>query len=134
VRSIIVDAGPIVALLRAEHDHHRRAKTALETSRAAALLTTWPVVTEACQFLGQDGKRALLTLIRRGALRPAEVATDDLPRLDALIARHDRMDFADATLVVLAEKTGITDVLTLDRRDFEAYRTRTGRRFRLMPI
>lgn len=32
------------------------------------------------------------------------------------------MDFADATLVVLAEETGIDEVLTLDMRGFSAYR------------
>jgi predicted nucleic acid-binding protein len=42
------------------------------------------------------------------------------------------MDFADATLVLVAEKTGVTEILTIDRRDFEAYRTRSGGRFRLL--
>ena len=44
------------------------------------------------------------------------------------------MDFADATHVLLAEKTGVMEVFTIDRRDFEVYRTRTGRRFRLVPM
>lgn len=42
------------------------------------------------------------------------------------------MDFADATLVLLAGRLGTTDVLTLDRRGFAAYRPRTGRAFRLV--
>lgn len=42
------------------------------------------------------------------------------------------MDFADATLVLLAEKTGVMEVFTIDRRDLEVYRTHTGRRFRLV--
>jgi hypothetical protein len=37
------------------------------------------------------------------------------------------MDFADATLVLLAEALGIEDILTLDRRGFATYRTRNGR-------
>jgi hypothetical protein len=37
------------------------------------------------------------------------------------------MDFADATLVLLAEALGIEDTLTLDRRGFATYRTRNGR-------
>jgi len=42
------------------------------------------------------------------------------------------MDFADATLVVLAERLRTTAVLTFDRRDFGVYRV--GRRkFRLVP-
>jgi predicted nucleic acid-binding protein len=46
--------------------------------------------------------------------------------------RYAQMDFADATLVLIAEKTGITEIFTIDRRDFEAYRTRSGRAFRLL--
>ena len=131
VRSIIVDAGPLVALFRSRDKHHEAAKSALESTRAL-LLTTWPVVTEACHFLSREGKRALLTFIRRGALRVEPLSADDIPRLDELLARYERMDFADATLVLLAEKTGVTEIFTLDRRDFEIYRTRTGRRFRLV--
>jgi hypothetical protein len=39
------------------------------------------------------------------------------------------MDFADATLVLLGEALGVGAVLTLDRRGFSTYRTRTGRAF-----
>jgi predicted nucleic acid-binding protein len=41
------------------------------------------------------------------------------------------MDFADATLVLLADRLGITDVLTLDRRGFSTYRTSKGKPFRI---
>jgi len=43
------------------------------------------------------------------------------------------MDFADATLVLLAEDLSVTDVLTLDRRGFTVFRTRKRRLFRLLP-
>ena len=131
MRSIIVDTGPLVALFHARDHHHEAAKTEIE-SNPALLLSTWPVVTEACHFLRQDGKRALLRFIQRGGLHVESLSLGDVPRLDELLARYDRMDFADATLVLLAEKTGVMEVFTIDRRDFEAYRTRSGRRFRLL--
>jgi hypothetical protein len=131
VRSIIVDTGPLVALFHARDQHHEAAKAVLESS-PAVLVTTWPVITEACHFLGQAGKRALLTFIRRGALRLETLSVDDVPGLDDLLSRYARMDFADATLVLIAEKTGITEIFTIDRRDFEAYRTPSGRRFKLL--
>ena len=40
------------------------------------------------------------------------------------------MDFADATLVLLAEALGQNEILTLDRRGFTVFRTRRGRQFR----
>ena len=131
MRSIIVDTGPLVALFVPRDEHHAAAKAALESTRAL-LHTTWPVVTEACHFLGQAGKRALITLIRRGGLRLEPLSIDDMPRLDELFARYESMNFADATLVLAAEKTGITTIFTIDRRDFEAYRMRSGRRLRLL--
>jgi hypothetical protein len=39
------------------------------------------------------------------------------------------MDYADSTLVVLAEELGTDQVLTIDRRDFGVYRIRDRRRF-----
>lgn len=131
MRSIIVDTGPLVALFHARDQHHEAAKAVLESS-PAVLVTTWPVITEACHFLGQAGKRALLTFIRRGALRLETLSVEDVPGLDDLLARYAGMDFADATLVLIAEKTGITEIFTIDRRDFEAYRTPSGRRFKLL--
>jgi hypothetical protein len=131
VRSIIVDTGPLVALFHARDRHHGAAKAVLQ-SNPALLVSSWPVLTEACHFLGQAGKRALLTFIQRGALRLEALSVEDLPDLDDLLARYDRMDFADATLVLIAEKTGIAEIFTIDRRDFEAYRTRSGRRFKLL--
>jgi hypothetical protein len=132
VRSIIVDAGPLVALFHARDRHHEAAKAVLEAN-PAVLVSTWPVLTEACHFISQAGKRALLTFVRRGGLRLDAPAIEDLPRLDELLARYERMDLADATLVHLAEKTGILEIFTVDRRDFETYRPRSGRRFRILP-
>jgi len=131
VRNIIVDTGPLVALFHARDKHHEAAKAVLE-SNPAALVSTWPVITEACHFLAQAGRRALLTFVRRGALRLEALSVEDVPQLDELLARYERMDFADATLVLIAEKTGIAEIFTIDRRDFEAYRTRSGRRLRLL--
>jgi len=131
VRSILVDTGPLVALFHARDRHHEAAKAILQ-SNPAALVSTWPVITEACHFLGQAGKRALLAFIRRGGLRLEGLTVDDVPQIDELLVRYEKMDFADATLMLAAEKTGISEIFTVDRRDFETHRTRSGRRFRLL--
>ena len=47
---------------------------------------------------------------------------------------HDRpMDFADATLVHLAERKSLTTILTIDFSDFQTYRIDGRRRFRILP-
>ena len=98
----------------------------------AAVCRVRQTLEHACHFLGQAGKRALLTFIKRGALRLEALSVEDVQALDDLLARYERMDFADATLVLIAERTGIAEIFTIDRRDFEGYRTRSGRRFRLL--
>jgi predicted nucleic acid-binding protein len=47
---------------------------------------------------------------------------------------HDRpMDFADATLVHLAERESIATVFTIDHDDFETFRIGGRKRFRILP-
>ena len=60
---------------------------------------------------------------------------DDLPALDLLMARYaDRpMDFADATLVHVAEREGLRTILTIDHDDFETYRIGRNAKFRILP-
>jgi hypothetical protein len=60
---------------------------------------------------------------------------DDLPELDRLMSKYaDRpMGFADATLVLLAQRLDITSVFTVDHDDFETYRIAGRRKFRVVP-
>jgi predicted nucleic acid-binding protein len=92
------------------------------------------VITEACHSLNADGKVALLTWIGRSGLSLQPIATDDLPEITALIERYANreMDFADATLVWLADLLNTLDMMTIDRRDFLAYRSRRGAAFNLV--
>lgn len=110
--------------------HHRRA---IEFAKAVTgdLFTTWPVVTEACHFLDQAGKVALLAMLDAPRMQVEELYPADRARLMKLVRKYDeRMDLADASLVVIAERLGLLDIATVDRTDFEAiYRTRSGHAF-----
>jgi predicted nucleic acid-binding protein len=70
-----------------------------------------------------------------GAVQVLPIAGSDLPRIRELMFHyHDRpMDFADATLVLLAERESLSLVFTVDHDDFETYRLPRNRRFRLVP-
>ena len=64
----------------------------------------------------------------------ADFGAAEVSRCAALTQRYEHlpMDFADATLVVLAEQLHTTSVFTFDRRDFSVYRA--GRRaLRIVP-
>ena len=72
--------------------------------------------------------------VRSGAVAVFPIGDDDLPALDALmsVTPNRPMDFADATLVHLAQRESIETVVTIDHDDFETYRA-GRRRFRIEP-
>ena len=133
VQSIVVDAGPLIALFHKRDKHHLRVKRFLATA-TGRLVSTLPVVTEVCHFLNAKGKLALLAWIRRGGLSVQPIVPDDFQEIATIIQRYaDReIDFADATLVWLAELLNTIDVLTIDRADFQVYRSPRGKAFNLV--
>ncbi len=132
---ILIDAGPLVALLHRDDQDHARCVTALRKVRTV-LATTWPPLTEAMYLLSfsPQAQDALLEMVERGALHVLSIDESDIPRLRTLMRKYRDlpMDLADATLVRMAEREGIQEVFTLDRRDFGTYRV--GRRaFAVIP-
>lgn len=74
-------------------------------------------------------------MIERGALEILELLPDDLPAIRHLMKKYrdQPMDLADASLVQAADRLGLHDIFTLDRRDFSVYRPGKGRSFRILP-
>ncbi len=124
MRSILIDAGPIIALFRKKDQHHQRALAFLKNYRGR-LITTWPVITEAMHELFRpDIQEKLLTWIERGGL---EIAFQDQKSVTGLLKLVEKysdipMDLTDATLMLYAEETGINEIATIDA-DFYVYRT-----------
>lgn len=124
---VIADAGFWIALLHRDDAWHPRARdcyAALE----ARLITTWPVLTEACHFLqarvGEAAKQGLLEALGDGAFDVFQLEPRQAPQMVALMRRYATlpMDLADASLVLLAEHLGHGRILSTDLRDFGAYR------------
>lgn len=136
-KGILVDAGPLIAILSRDDRDHDRCVATLKTLRGP-LLTTWMAVTEAMYLLGfsREGPAALLEMIERRALRILDIERKDLPEIRALLHKYEdlAMDFANATLVRAAIREGISDIFTLDRRDFSVYRLGTRRGFTIVPV
>jgi predicted nucleic acid-binding protein len=133
---ILVDAGPLVALIHADDQHHQRCKDALATLREP-MLTVWPAFTEAMYLLGFSGEAqdALWDILESDALWMADLTDDDYPRLQQLMRKYRDlpMDLADAALVRVAERERLPRIFTIDRRDFEVYRPTGIRRFEILP-
>ena len=122
---ILVDAGPLVALVDADDQFHKKCVAALKALREP-LVTVWPPVTEAMYLLGDLPKAqdALWEMLARGALHLLPLDLADVSRIRELMAKYaDRpMDLADAAIVRVAEREGIRKIFTVDREDFSVYR------------
>jgi predicted nucleic acid-binding protein len=88
-------------------------------------------------LIGDDRRSVAIAwrFLRSGAVLIVPVSDPDMAELEALMARyHDRpMDFADATLVHLADRESLTTILTIDHDDFETYRIDRKGPFRIFP-
>jgi predicted nucleic acid-binding protein len=135
-RDLLLDTGPIVATLDSSDQWHDLCATAV-TEQIDRCVTTEAVVAEACYLLQRGRARSSLVLdflldadvpvlaLDRAALRHAARLMDRYAKVP--------MDFADAALVTLADGLQLTDVLTIDRRGFRAYRPASGKAFRIIP-
>ena len=132
----LIDAGPLVAILHRDDQDHGLCVDAFKTFNSP-LLTTWMPVTEAMYLLSFSPRAqdALLEMIERRALQILPIGTDDLAEIKALMNKYRDlpMDFADATLVQIANREKIGRIFTLDRRDFSVYRLSDGRSFDIVP-
>lgn len=133
--TVVVDTGPIVALLDADEAHHDWARDQFDTL-APPLLTCEAVLCETSFLLQRVGADPSLpvTLVERGVLRVPRLAgsSDDALAIGRLIRRYRDvpMSFADACLVRLVERTDRASVMTLDS-DFHIYRQA---RRRIIPL
>ena len=122
---ILVDSGPLIALFDGSDQYHHRAVECLRALRRQ-LLTNAVVVTEVCHLLEFGGGRPRLDFLEwvEQAVDLDGPTREDLPRAREVLAKYADLpaDFTDASLVRLAERRGVRDILTVDR-DFEVYRT-----------
>jgi len=136
MRGVLVDAGPLVALLDQSDLHHVACVTALKTLRDP-LVTVWPAFTEAMYQLGSSwpGQKAPWSRIETAALMLAPLDESDATRMRELMEKYrdQPMDLADAALVRIAEREDLTRIFTIDRRHFSVYRPGRRRRFSVLP-
>jgi len=133
VTQVLVDTGFLVSLFRPNDRLRKRARECLLANRHP-LITAAPVIVETCFFLDAAAKGRLLEWVRRGALSVADVPVGAYAELGAVLGKYaDRqIDFADAALVWLANRTGIRAILTVDQADFAVFRLKGGKRFELV--
>jgi predicted nucleic acid-binding protein len=136
LKTWLVDTGPLVAYLDAEDPTHEDVARKLEPFRGQ-LITTSAVITEVMHFVSADsrGPRLLVEWLAASSIAVYDFCQPlELRAAVALMEKYGDtpMDFADATLLLLAEALQTYEILTLDRRGFSTFRTRDGRPLRLV--
>ena len=131
--AVLVDAGALIALFNktdSEHQFFRR----FFADYYGEALTTWPVLTEAEHLVAAHRSIDVLRLVRAGRLRPVDITTGTARIIELMEKYADRpMGLADASMVWAAEHTGVHEIVTTDRKDFEFYRMRSGHALRILP-
>ena len=136
MRSMLLDTGVFVALIDKSERNHERCVIFLREFKGK-LFTTEAVLTETIYLLGPSIKaqRACVDFILKGGATLIPQSVESLSRASTLMTKYEDipMDFADATLVVLAEEMEIAEVFTLDVKGFNTYRRYGKKVFKLWP-
>ena len=131
----LADTGAMLALLDKGDKWHERCGAEFEGLRKP-LATTAAVLTEIFHLARRMPVQmeAIWRLIRSDAITVLPIVDDDTASIEALMRKYaDRpMDFADATLVHVAERESTDIVFTIDHNDFETFRVH-GRPFKIFP-
>ena len=121
----IIDTGPIVALFNRRDKHHKKVLNFVKEYNGD-FVTTWPVITEATHLLKQSiqAQLNLLEWIKRGGLNIFQIQKSDIDRVISLTKKYSDipMDLADCSLIILAEKANLKDIVSIDS-DYDIYRT-----------
>lgn len=136
VKTWLIDTGPLVAYLDSNDPAHRDVAHHLDGFRGQ-LVTTSAVITETMHFVAASptGPRLLADFVGTSGMQVYDFSRPpELHEASLLMEKYTNapMDYADATLMLLADSLGVQDILTLDRRGFSIYRTKRRRPLRLV--
>jgi uncharacterized protein len=136
MKRVMVDTGPLVAILSREDEYHELCVAELHRM-STPLLSCWPVITEAAWLLRRSPQavRKLLGSIDDGFLSLLPLAGTEAKLIADLMNKYEDLhpQLADAALVYLAGRERIKTVFTLDQRDFSVYRGDRRHTFEIVP-
>lgn len=137
--TLILDAGPLVATLNDKDQHHERCRDLLQW-RQDPLVVPAPVLTEVCYLLEEreadfGASAQFLEVLASGAFELMPTVPTDLVRMAELVRTYADLPLgaADASVIAVAERLGVREVATLDRRHFSVVRPRHAGWFTIVP-
>ena len=133
---VLVDTGPIVAILSFDDPHHESCSAELRKHKQP-WITCWPVLTEAAWLVRKEpgGVQRLFELVEKEVIEVVELDAKAPAWVAKFLERYASLkaQVADAALMYLAQQRGLESILTLDRGDFLVYRTTAGKGLHVLP-
>lgn len=135
---IVVDTSAVLHLVSDRMSMYAQVSAAVNSSSGPLLLSPF-VLAEIDYMIGRDvgpdARLRFLDEVAQGAYELIEATVGDLRRAREVMEQYRDLDvgLADASIVVLAERRGVVDILTLDQRHFRAMRGPDGKPFRILP-
>ena len=129
----------LLSALDESQRYHHVCATVLEEASSPLLLS--PFVLSELDYLlmrhiGHHARAAPPEEVTRGAYQLEPFGAADVARARGVIERYSdlQIGLADASIVVLAERHSVTELVTLDERHFRAMRVAPLKRFKLLPF
>ena len=135
---ILLDTSGLLAALDASQRHHAACRDTLAQASPPLLLSPF-VLAELdyllLRYVGSSAQKAMLDQVSAGAYQLEPFDAADCERAAAIIEKYADLDLglADTSIVVLAERHSVAQVLTLDQRHFRVLRFAGRRHFKLLP-
>jgi len=133
---VMMDTGPWVALIDRSEGRHEECVQWLRDFRGN-IFSSEAVLTEVLYLLNfsSRARSAALDFVLSGAIILVPPSLESLKRIKRLMEKYKDipMDYADATLVSIAEDLSITEVVTFDLKDFGIYRLSSKQPFVILP-
>lgn len=133
---LLVDTGPLYALADADDAWHGRIREFLKTQRQSLLVpvTVIPEVTYLVRKrLGPAVETRFVESLAAGEIATENLTRSDLERCAQLLRAYSFLGFVDASVVAIAERLKLRELVTTDRRDFQRVRPAHTAAFRLLP-
>ncbi len=137
---IVVDTGPLVALVDADDKHHAACRAWFAAVDRRHLVIPAPVIAEACHLIahhcGAAVEATFLSDLAQGSYgMVSALLPEDLARMSKLVAQYASLPLGgtDACVVATAERINTTEIATLDVRHFTVVRPAHTAAFTLLP-
>ena len=136
MKKILIDSCPLIALFDASDKYHQSSLEFLKNNQHQ-LVTTLASITEVLFLLdfSRKAQADFLEWICRGGVEIPPIELAAIKRIKQLMLKCADlpMDFADASLVYLAEELKLDIILTIDR-DFSIYRIKGREKFKIIDL